>query len=152
MIPIQFLVDWAIRSSILILCGGLLLCALRVKDPSIRLAAWVVMLCGSLAIPMLAPVLPRMALAVPGPAAGRALPRPAIRQDYEESSRRLPGLEVVTPKPVTNEFKRFDWAGAALSLYVLIRPRGPHASAALRNRRLDEFAPAAGQPCNRAGD
>jgi hypothetical protein len=31
---LQFLADWALRSSILVLSGALLLCVLRVKDPS----------------------------------------------------------------------------------------------------------------------
>ena len=44
MTTIQFLAEWALRSSILILSGALLLWALRVKDPSIRLAAWTAML------------------------------------------------------------------------------------------------------------
>jgi hypothetical protein len=38
MTTIQALGEWAIRSSILILSGALLLRVLRVKDPSIRLA------------------------------------------------------------------------------------------------------------------
>ena len=43
MTTIQFLAEWALRSSILILLGALLLWALRVKDSSIRLAAWIAM-------------------------------------------------------------------------------------------------------------
>jgi hypothetical protein len=53
MTTIQFLTEWALRSSILILSGALLLWALRVKDPSIRSGAWTAILCGSLAIPAL---------------------------------------------------------------------------------------------------
>ena len=53
MTAVQFLVEWALRSSILILSGALLLRALRVKDPSIRLAAWTAILCGSLAMPQI---------------------------------------------------------------------------------------------------
>ena len=64
MTTIQFLAEWALRSSILILGGGVLLQALRVRDPSIRLAAWTVLLCGSLAIPVLAAVLPGVPLAL----------------------------------------------------------------------------------------
>ena len=56
MTTIQFLAEWALRSSILILSGALLLRALRVQDPSIRLAAWTAILCGSLAMPALAMV------------------------------------------------------------------------------------------------
>src|SRR5208337_2385235 len=55
----QFLAEWALRSSILIVSGALLLRALRVKDPSLRLAAWTAMLCASLAVPALMAVLPK---------------------------------------------------------------------------------------------
>jgi beta-lactamase regulating signal transducer with metallopeptidase domain len=58
MMTIQFLIDWALRSSILILSGALLLWASRVKDPSIRWVAWTAMLCGSLSIPLLTVALP----------------------------------------------------------------------------------------------
>ncbi len=62
MITVTFLAEWALRSSILIVSGALLLWALRVKDPAIRLAAWTAMLCGSLALPLLSAVLPEMPL------------------------------------------------------------------------------------------
>jgi hypothetical protein len=63
MTTILFLAEWAVRSSILILSGALLLWALRVKDSSIRLAARTAMLCGSLAIPGLTAALPKMPVA-----------------------------------------------------------------------------------------
>ena len=44
MLTLNFLAEWALRSSILILCGALLLRALRVHDPAVRLAAWTAML------------------------------------------------------------------------------------------------------------
>jgi hypothetical protein len=43
MITTPFLAEWALRSSILILSGALLLWVLRVKDASIRLAGWTAM-------------------------------------------------------------------------------------------------------------
>jgi hypothetical protein len=64
MSTIQFLAEWALRSSILILSGTMLLWALRVEDPSIRLAAWTAMLFGSLAIPAMTSALPRVVLPV----------------------------------------------------------------------------------------
>jgi hypothetical protein len=64
MITIQLLADWALRSSILILSGTLLLRILRVKDPSIRLAASTAMLFGSLALPALGAVFPKISLTV----------------------------------------------------------------------------------------
>jgi uncharacterized protein (TIGR03435 family) len=64
MIDIGFLAEWALRSSILVLVGALLLRALRVKDSSICLASWTAILCCSLAIPILTNVAPRMPLRI----------------------------------------------------------------------------------------
>ncbi len=60
----QFLAEWALRSSILILAGALLLWALRVKDSAVRLVALTAVLCGSLAIPALNAVAPKTPLPV----------------------------------------------------------------------------------------
>jgi hypothetical protein len=65
MTAISFLVEWALRSSVLILSGALLLWASRVKDASIRSAAWTAILCGSLAIPLLAAALPGLPFTTP---------------------------------------------------------------------------------------
>src|ERR1700678_352085 len=62
MTTIQFLAEWALRSSAFVLSGALVLRALRVKDPAIRLAAWTAMLGGSLAMPLLTAALPRAPL------------------------------------------------------------------------------------------
>jgi bla regulator protein blaR1 len=111
MSAIQFLGEWVVRSSILILGGGLLLRALRVKDPSILLACWTAMLCGSLAIPALTVALPKVPLAVPHPVTASA---PTVI--YEAVS---PVARELSP-PGTNRVKSFDWAGAATMGYVLI--------------------------------
>ncbi len=63
MTTIAFLAEWAVRSSALILAGALLLWLLRVRNPSIRLAACTAMLAGSLAIPLLTGIVPRMQVA-----------------------------------------------------------------------------------------
>jgi RND family efflux transporter MFP subunit len=120
MITLQFLAEWALRSAILILSGALLLKALRVKDPSVRLAAWTAMLCGSLAIPALHAVLPKAPLTVMRAASGpvgsptkvyevtqtpvSAFPRPDLREERR-------GAGVV---------KRFNWTRAAVTTYVLV--------------------------------
>src|SRR5215470_10835254 len=65
MTGIQFLTEWALRSGILIVAGTLLLWLLRVKDPSIRLAACIAILCGSLAVPLLTVVIPHTAVPMP---------------------------------------------------------------------------------------
>jgi multidrug efflux system membrane fusion protein len=113
MITIQFLAEWAIRSSILILCGALLLQALRVKDPAIRLAAWTVMLCGSLAIPAIAWSLPKMPLAVIREA---AQPRELPAAAYEAEPARAPAVS----GSAARGFVRFDWEGALLSIYLVV--------------------------------
>src|SRR5258706_5672320 len=88
----QFLAEWALHSGILILTGALLLCLLRVKDSSIRLAAWTSLLCGSLAIPPLTATLPKMPLAV---LSARSLAAGAVAIPYE----RVPALLGATSSP-----------------------------------------------------
>ena len=104
MTTIQFLAEWAVRSSILILLGGLLLWALRVKDSSIRLAAWTAMLCGSLAIPVLTTTLPKM----PVP--------PGRMAAFPSEVTAVPNSSAVNAVPI----KSFDWERAALIAYALI--------------------------------
>jgi RND family efflux transporter MFP subunit len=118
MIAIQFLLEWVLRSSILILSGAVLLRAFRVKDSSIRLAAWTAMLFGSLAIPALTVALPVVPLIIPRaaehpaqapPAINETLPKPPSAQDDGVVAKR----SAATAKP-------FDWASAALAIYALI--------------------------------
>jgi uncharacterized protein (TIGR03435 family) len=115
-VELQFLAEWALRSSILILIGALLLRALRVKDPSIRLAAWTAMLCGSLAIPLLAAVAPGMPVAVIS-TAPKPVEFPVVIYEAAPASRSAVSHQADgfggAPKP-------FDWARAAVVIYVLI--------------------------------
>jgi len=111
MTTIQFLAGWALRSSILILGGALLLRALGVKDPSIRLAAWTAMLCASLAIPALTATLPKAPLAVLRVASGQVA-APAVVYDAQ--------LEPARPVSRPDAARRFDWARAAVMTYVLV--------------------------------
>jgi uncharacterized protein (TIGR03435 family) len=111
----QFLAEWALRSSILIVTGALLLWALRVKDPSIRLAAWTAVLCGSLAIPAITAAAPTMPLAMIRVAA-RPVEFPVVV--YEAT----PAPEPAASRPVHGfggAPKPFDWARAAVTIYVL---------------------------------
>jgi hypothetical protein len=109
MITIELLGEWAIRSSILILSGALLLRVPRVKDPAIRLGAWTALLCGSVAIPLLATALPKIPLSVM-----RAAARPVESRMVVDDG---------APKhEVSREWvsrKGIDWAGAAVIVYIL---------------------------------
>jgi multidrug efflux pump subunit AcrA (membrane-fusion protein) len=114
MTAIQVLTEWAIRSSLLILGGGLLLWALRVKDPSIRLAAWTAMLFGSLAIPVLTPTLPRLAFPTPV-ASGRSVATPSIPYDASSAS-----VAVASGPDNVAARKPFNRARAAVTVYATV--------------------------------
>jgi len=113
MTTIQFLAEWALRSSILILSGALLLWVLRVKDPSVRLAAWTAILCGSLVMPLFTAMAPRMPMPVihtpPQPVQTPVLNYPAAPEPVRE----VPLQETIVSKP-------FNWARAAAIVYFLI--------------------------------
>jgi multidrug efflux pump subunit AcrA (membrane-fusion protein) len=105
MTTILFLAEWGVRSSILILSGALLLWVLRVRDSSIRLAAWTAMLFGSLAIPGLTAALPKMPVAQM-----RIAARPL------EATELAHGTPLVAQVPAS----RFEWERVALIVYALI--------------------------------
>jgi RND family efflux transporter MFP subunit len=117
MTTIQFLGEWALRSSILILTGALLLWALRVKDPSVRLAAWTAMLCGSLVMPLLTGVAPRLPVGMIYTATHTA-PPPVQAPVMNFSAAPEPPREA--PLQETNASRPFDWAHAAVMMYVLV--------------------------------
>jgi bla regulator protein BlaR1 len=106
---LEFLGEWAIRSSILILAGALVLVALRVKDSSIRLAAWVALLFGSVALPLMTVTLPAVPVTV-----ARAVAEPVVF--FDSSPVVAPGV----PEAATKPHAPFDWTRAALVVYLLI--------------------------------
>lgn len=110
---IQFLAEWAVRSSILILSGALLLRVLRVKDSSIRLAAWTAMLCGSLAIPAMTSALPGVPLRVVRSAAV-PISAPIV---FEPTA---PSLSTTEVRLYDEQPAPFPWARAAMILYGLV--------------------------------
>jgi len=117
MIAIPFLAEWALRSSILIAGGALLLRVLRVKDPGICLAAWTAMLCGSLATPALTAALPKGPLAVTRWVSGRAEAPVAARQAAPVNAAPQWPTEA-QPRPAVPS--SLDWARAAVTVYVLV--------------------------------
>jgi len=117
---IQVLAEWALRSSILIMSGALLLWALRVRDASVRLAAWTAMLCGSLAMPLFTAMAPRMPVRVM-----HTVMRTVMSTTTHPAEAPVAGY-AAAPEPVrklarqgTNFSKLFDWARAAVMIYVL---------------------------------
>jgi sugar lactone lactonase YvrE len=144
MTPIQFLAEWALRSSVLIASGALLLWALRVKDAAIRWAAWTAMLCASLAIPALTAALPRVPLVVmraaparveapvavddiplqpmrvvPPSDVGRHRRSPSVSKG-SEVPRAVSRPDVGTKMHVVTLSKPFDWARPVVTVYVLV--------------------------------
>jgi hypothetical protein len=117
MTTLQFLAEWALRSSILILSilsGALLLWLFWVKDPSVRLAAWVVVLAGSLAIPALTAALPKTPLPVM-PTVSRMPDTPAVLQRATPLFGSKEGAAIAIPRGLA----RLGWADAVLVLYGL---------------------------------
>jgi len=120
MTMIRFLLEWALRSSALILSGTLLLRALRVKDPSLRLAAWTAMLGGCFVMPLLTAALPQaplIRLAVPLGMARQAgaewgIDQGALGLDRAESRQTA---NVSTHRAGASNSN--DWPGFALSVY-----------------------------------
>lgn len=117
MTAISFLLEWALRSSVLILSGALLLWASRVKAPSIRSVAWTAILFGSLIIPLLASALPGIPFTtsmttgfeIPvAPQERPATPSPAGLHATPGMDQRNLGV-----------FVRANWARAALLIYVV---------------------------------
>src|SRR3569833_1818728 len=108
----RFLAEWAIRSSILIFAGALLIWAIRFKDPAIRLAAWIALLMVSLLIPVMMTILPEQ----PVHLLSSAAPVQAIRSvstDFDVTTPAAP-LTAAT-QPVA-----FNWYRAALMLYAIV--------------------------------
>jgi uncharacterized protein (TIGR03435 family) len=140
MSTVDFLAGWAIRSSILIAGGALALWLLRVKDSSIRAAAWTAILCGSFLIPIL--LIPALTAALPKtflPTIRKTAAGVVVRR--EEVSPRVTVSELapvavptplpagpvsqyatraVKPAPPTTRHIDFDWVRAALIFYVAI--------------------------------
>jgi beta-lactamase regulating signal transducer with metallopeptidase domain len=112
------LFEWALRSSILIVSGALLLWVLRVKDASIRWAAWTAMLCASLAIPALTVALPKLPLVVMRVAPPRIEAPVVVYHAPEEPTPAVSPSYVGVEKRGNAVSKPFDWARAAVMIYV----------------------------------
>ena len=119
MTTIQFLAEWGLRSSILILSGAVLLWALRAKDPAIRLTAWTAMLFGSLAIPVLTAALPKVPLAMVR-LATRPVGEPVVVPDAAPAPIGLvPRQDASSAKSSNRGIARFGWARGAVTIYGL---------------------------------
>jgi RND family efflux transporter MFP subunit len=118
MTAVQFLAEWALRSSVLILSGALLLRVLHVKDPSIRLAAWTAMLCGSLAIPALTTALPKAPFTIMRPAAPRAETLAAAKIAIPAPEEPVASRQSDAVSKPSNW--KMLWPRAALTLYAFV--------------------------------
>jgi uncharacterized protein (TIGR03435 family) len=84
MTAFQFLLDWTIRSALLILCGAVLVRTFRVKDAATRLAAYTAILCASFVLPALTVALPHLSLPIFQPAPpDRVAPAPPIESAHQ---------------------------------------------------------------------
>lgn len=113
MTTLWFVAQWALRSSGMIVAGTLLLRLFRVKDASIRLAVWVAMLCGSLAMPLLTAALPALPLLAARPA--------PVSQTVTIVPDAAPATTVLTAsQPDASVPQRFDATQLAVIVYAIV--------------------------------
>lgn len=128
MTAILFLAGWAVRSSILILTGAVLISALRMRDATLRCAVWTAVLAGSLLIPVMSTALPGVPIGIP-----KAMERPAPAVDAPSPEPVMAALPVGAPielretsdgatmrRSAAPIAKPFDWGQPILGVYVLI--------------------------------
>ena len=113
MTMLRFVVEWALRSSFMVLCGAALLRMFRVKDASIRLAAWTAILCASVAMPLLMVELPGFALMKAKPAQVIEM-APAAVESAPSSSPIAVAAEHVPIVPT------IDWKEVAVIIYAAV--------------------------------
>jgi beta-lactamase regulating signal transducer with metallopeptidase domain len=116
MMVLLFVAEWALRSSVLICIGALVLWAVRVKSPSVRLAVCTGMLCASLAVPALTLVLPGLPLTRPRPAA--LAPQVQIALDHAPSTS-ISTLQVPRPEE-KSWWMRLNAPRVAVTVYILV--------------------------------
>jgi beta-lactamase regulating signal transducer with metallopeptidase domain len=108
---ISLLIESAIRSTVLALAVGAILCLCRVRDAGIRLAAWTTVLCGVLLLPFLGAVLPRVAIpAIPSAPIAKVTTLPITA--YTD-----PGMIRLPTMPQTHSL---DWIRIAETAYTAI--------------------------------
>src|SRR5215467_3318407 len=103
MTTLQLLAEWTLRSAVLILGGALLLWIFRPRDAAVRLAAWVAMLFGSIAMPLLTATLP-------GFSVSRAS-RPALVQRNANPPGEVEAAPMPSQEPAVSPV---DWTSAAV--------------------------------------
>src|SRR4051812_44718251 len=121
MTAILFLAVWALRSSILVICGALILAVLRVKDPSIRWAAWTAILVGSLIMPAMSAVLPGVPLTMIRTARAPVAAVASVVVSDETGSGVVPALTLV-PTNAKRQVQPspFNWVRSGLIFYAMI--------------------------------
>jgi beta-lactamase regulating signal transducer with metallopeptidase domain len=120
MIAIEFLAEWALRSSMLILGGALLLRILRLKDPTVRLAAWTATLGASLAIPVFTAALPEISLVVPEAALQVRTAAPRTSWSRPLACCDFGHKPIAESSPTAVVSRPLVWPRAALGVYLLV--------------------------------
>jgi len=138
---------WSVRSAILASAAGLCLRTFRVRDVSLRLTVWTVVLCGALTMPLLSSLAP--AVEVPVPRWQADQPAPAARA--------LVSAELVYPMrlqraPVQHEHPapQVNWPSLLTGLWaaITIAMLAQLAAGIFYGRRLIRHAVRINMPCS----
>jgi beta-lactamase regulating signal transducer with metallopeptidase domain len=140
------LAGWSVRSAILASAAGLCLRTFRVRDVSLRLTVWTVVLCGALTMPLLSSLAPAV-----------EVPVPKWQADQPASAARaLLSAELVHPMrlqraPVHNEHpaSNVNWPSLLTGLWaaIAIAMLGQLAVGIFCGRRLIRAAVRINMPC-----
>jgi beta-lactamase regulating signal transducer with metallopeptidase domain len=116
---LMFLAAWALRSAAVVLTAAVLLALFRVKNPSVRLAAWTAALFGSWLIPALTLTLPAVKLpGVPGYQTSAVVKSLAFRNfGIAPRNPQLPGI--AAPPGTFSARQPAPWPRLLLALYCL---------------------------------
>src|SRR6516225_12292423 len=102
------LAGWSLRSAVLAAAAGVSLRAFRVRDVSLRLTVWTVVLCGALAMPLLSSLAP--AVEVPVPKWQTNQPAPAARAlSAGPRFQRMPPQRVAEPVQKQRPAHEVNW-------------------------------------------
>jgi beta-lactamase regulating signal transducer with metallopeptidase domain len=116
-IILAFLAAWALRSAVVALAAAVLLKLLRVRDPSLQLAAWTAALFGSLLMPALTITLPVVSLSeVPGWRHGAAQ---SIASRTYAAPLQVPSSFTAVARGSSSDSQPVRWTKALLAVYCL---------------------------------
>jgi hypothetical protein len=109
---LRLLAEWALRAAVLAAVVGAMLWSLRIRDVSLRSAAWTLVLVGNLFLPAIPLVAPRVSVFLPAVLQKPGAPediRPAAAREAEATAARKMDELAPAARPVLRSVPQHDW-------------------------------------------